>query len=137
MTNPTICEEDPSAHPRCTDCARLYGDEYGFPDLVLPNDIWAKISPTRDENGLLCPSCICKRLHDQGIQCSARFRSGPLAFHGVEWEMRRQNVEVMESTMNPYMGIIHIRLVPGAVIASLREIQLHQRVRITVEEVLR
>jgi len=64
----------------CHDCDRPYGDEHGFPDLVLPDDVWEKISPTGDEGGLLCPSCICKRLHDLGLRdVKASFRSGPLA----------------------------------------------------------
>lgn len=61
----------------CQDCGRPYGDEHGFPDLVLPNDMWAKISDNGDENGMLCPSCICKRAHHAGIECIATFRSGP------------------------------------------------------------
>lgn len=62
----------------CHDCGRHYGDEHGFPDLVVPDDVWQKISPSGNEGGLLCPSCICKRLHDLGIECDGRFMSGPL-----------------------------------------------------------
>jgi len=61
----------------CHDCDRPYGDQYGFPDLVLPDDIWAKISPTGDEGGMLCPSCIVARCEQQGIKCQAIWRSGP------------------------------------------------------------
>ncbi|KKK67572.1 hypothetical protein LCGC14_2952710, partial [marine sediment metagenome] len=62
----------------CVDCGRHYGDEYGFPDLVLPSDIWAAISPRGDGGGMLCPSCICKRLADRGLEnVPAVFRSGP------------------------------------------------------------
>lgn len=62
----------------CFDCGRRYGDEYGFPDLVVSDDVWLKISPTGDEGGLLCPSCICRRLYIAGLQTVAVFRSGPL-----------------------------------------------------------
>lgn len=62
----------------CFDCGRQYGDEHGFPDLVIPNDAWQKISPKGNEGGLLCPSCICKRLHDAGLNVRGAFRSGPL-----------------------------------------------------------
>ena len=62
----------------CMDCGRKYGDEFGFPDLVVPHDIWAKISPTGDSGGLLCPSCMCRRAHDAGLEnVRAVFRSGP------------------------------------------------------------
>jgi hypothetical protein len=63
---------------RCHDCIRLYGDENGFPDLIIPSEAWRKISPSGDLGGLLCPSCICKRLHDEGIQCAGAFMSGPI-----------------------------------------------------------
>lgn len=63
----------------CHDCGRKYGDEYGFPDLVVPHEVWKKISPTGDEGGLLCPSCLCRRLHDAGITCCGFFTSGPLS----------------------------------------------------------
>ena len=63
---------------KCHDCDRPYGDEHGFPDLVVPKDVWKKISPTKNEGGMLCPSCICKRLYDASIECKAEFRSGPL-----------------------------------------------------------
>lgn len=61
----------------CYDCGRRYGDEYGFPDLVVPNDVWEMIGPTGDKGGLLCPSCMCRRAHLAGIECEAVFRSGP------------------------------------------------------------
>lgn len=63
---------------RCNDCLRQYGDEHGFPDLVIPNAIWERISPKGNEGGLLCPSCICKRLHAAGIRCEGAFMSGPI-----------------------------------------------------------
>lgn len=62
----------------CYDCGRKYGDEFGFPDLVIPNDDWDKISPSGDSGGLLCPSCICRRLEDAGIRTTGTFRSRPL-----------------------------------------------------------
>ena len=62
----------------CHDCQRPYGDEHGFPDLVVPNHIWCKISPTGNSGGLLCPSCLCARLHAQGIKCAGAFLSGPV-----------------------------------------------------------
>ena len=64
---------------RCEDCRRPYGDEYGFPDLVVPNDVWAKVSPTEDEGGLLCPSCLCAAAYRSGVKCEAKFRSGPFS----------------------------------------------------------
>lgn len=63
----------------CYDCDRPYGHRHGFPDLVVSNEVWQRISPTGDEGGLLCPSCICKRLHDVGMSnIEAAFFSGPI-----------------------------------------------------------
>jgi len=62
----------------CLDCGRKYGDEFGFPDLVVSPDVWKIISPTGDEGGLLCPSCMCRRAADAGLSnIPAVFRSGP------------------------------------------------------------
>ena len=62
--------------PSCHDCGEAYGSPR-FPDLVLPHDMWAKISPSGDENGLLCPNCMCARATAADIECRAVFRSGP------------------------------------------------------------
>lgn len=61
----------------CLDCGRRYGDEHGFPDLIVPHDAWARIIPTGHEGGLLCPSCLCARAQAAGVECRAVFRSGP------------------------------------------------------------
>ena len=69
----------------CYDCHRPYGDEHGFPDLVVPHEVWNEhLSPTGDEGGLLCPSCMCKRAHDAGLSgVRAEFRSGPFVSGGA------------------------------------------------------
>lgn len=64
----------------CHDCGRPYGDAHGFPDLVVPHAVWVRISPTGDEGGLLCPSCMCARATEAGLErVPARFTSGPFA----------------------------------------------------------
>lgn len=74
--NESHCDDTPIG---CYDCGRQYGDGYGFPDLLVPNDIWRRISPTGDEGGLLCPSCIVKRVAAIGCySIPAAFMSGPL-----------------------------------------------------------
>lgn len=76
------CREHESKAPACDDCKRLYGDEHGFPDLIVPDDVWLAISPTRDFGGLLCPSCICAAAHRAGFEkVEARFMGGPFANH--------------------------------------------------------
>lgn len=61
----------------CYDCKRPYGDP-GFPDFIIPNEAWRQISPTGNEGGLLCPSCICARLEKRKIRCYGAFTSGPI-----------------------------------------------------------
>lgn len=61
----------------CYDCQRPYGSP-GFPDLVIPHDIWNRISPTGHGGGLLCPSCLIARLAEAGIECDGALMSGPL-----------------------------------------------------------
>lgn len=63
---------------KCYDCHRPYGDEHGFPDLIIPYWAWKQISPTGDDGGLLCPSCICSRLAISNIRCEGAFMSGPI-----------------------------------------------------------
>ena len=63
----------------CHDCHRPYGAEHGFPDLIIESGAWRKISPTGDDGGLLCPGCICKRLHDAGMSnVYGAFMFGPV-----------------------------------------------------------
>jgi hypothetical protein len=61
----------------CMDCKRRYGDEYGFPDLMVPDWVWEAICPGMNGGGLLCPSCICARTYATGIEAKAIFTSGP------------------------------------------------------------
>lgn len=63
----------------CYDCGLAYGTS-GFADLVVPNEVWnTAISPTNDEGGLLCPTCLVARASNAGVRCEAVFRSGPFA----------------------------------------------------------
>lgn len=61
----------------CYDCGLDY-DDPGFADLVVPHNIWNVISPTGDEGGLLCPTCIVRAAVRVGLNnIQAIFRSGP------------------------------------------------------------
>jgi hypothetical protein len=93
----------------CEDCERPYGDEHGFPDLIIPYRVWKQISTHGDEGGLLCPSCICKRLHDKGIHCEGAFLSGPIrSVSGPTMEALRrvENIELaIEGRDNRWAGV--------------------------------
>lgn len=80
----------------CDDCKRPYGHENGFPDLIIPFWAWVRISPNGDDSGLLCPSCICKRLHDAGITCEGAFMSGPIRSVSPELMHTMRGIENIE-----------------------------------------
>ena len=64
---------------KCADCGLSYADP-GFQDLVVDDYVWRQISPTGDEHGLLCPTCMCRAAARVGIDDqSAMFRSGPFS----------------------------------------------------------
>jgi hypothetical protein len=86
--------DDPTV--RCYDCSRPYEDG-GFQDLIIPHWAWRQISPTGDDGGLLCPSCICARLTISGIQCEGAFMSGPI-------------ISVTSPTMNVLRRVENIEL---------------------------
>lgn len=91
----------------CHDCGRQYGAEHGFPDLVVPHEIWTKISPTGDEGGMLCPSCMVARAHAAGLEgVPATFRSGPFAIDGPAPD----NVTLL--TAAPDGALFHPPLIP-------------------------
>jgi hypothetical protein len=48
----------------CADCGMEYGT---FPDMILPDDVWARIAPREGKYGILCPTCIAKRLDKIGL----------------------------------------------------------------------
>lgn len=62
----------------CRDCGLEYA-EPAFADFVIPDAEWARISPSRDEGGILCANCMVKRAAELGIECEGRFTSGPFA----------------------------------------------------------
>lgn len=44
----------------CYDCRIKYSE---FPDMIIADELWELINPTKVEgSGLLCPTCIANRL---------------------------------------------------------------------------
>lgn len=72
----------PAQPPRdalhCTDCRLLYSDS-GWADFVVSDEVWQQIHP---ESGVLCSTCIFRRMHAIGIESAeGRFTGGPCAQH--------------------------------------------------------
>jgi hypothetical protein len=77
-------EEQARPIAACYDCGLPYSDP-GFADLVVPAGFWALISPTGDEGGLLCPTCLVRAAAKADLQhVACEFRSGPLAPFGTK-----------------------------------------------------
>ena len=53
-------ERNPGEYSCCYDCGMKYGE---FPDMVIPNDLWELINPSKYKgSGILCPTCTVSRL---------------------------------------------------------------------------
>lgn len=81
----------------CYDCGLTYGGA-GWIEAVVPNDIWARISPTGDEGGLLCINCIASRCASLGLEgVPVMLAAGPLRFveyRTCEMEAEKNAVEL-------------------------------------------
>lgn len=79
---------------RCYDCGLPYGDP-GFVDLVIPDRVWnEQVSPTGNEGGLLCPTCLVRAAAKHGIEgVEATFRSGPFCVDTPEQSEKGEEEE--------------------------------------------
>ena len=50
----------------CYDCGLEYGGD-SWIEAIIPDKVWNKISPTGNQGGILCISCIAKRLRKLNI----------------------------------------------------------------------
>jgi hypothetical protein len=46
---------------KCYDCGMPYG-ENNWIEAIIPDLVWNDISPNGDQSGILCISCMCRRL---------------------------------------------------------------------------
>lgn len=68
----------------CHDCGLVYGGP-GWIDAVVPNTIWKQISPTRDEGGILCISCMAARCEALGLEdVPVMLASGPFSWEAYK-----------------------------------------------------
>lgn len=63
----------------CYDCGLDYEDD-GWIEAIIPDQIWNEISPTNDHGGLLCITCISRRLVKKGYKTAQI----PVELSGVE-----------------------------------------------------
>ena len=68
---------DRTPNASCARCNCPYGS-HGFHDMIIPDDIWHEISPSGDDGGLLCPTCILAHMDELGLtDIPVYFASGP------------------------------------------------------------
>jgi len=72
----------PSSAPKpvvCYDCGLPYGGDH-WVEAVVPHDVWALISPSGNEGGILCINCMAARLARLGVEdVPLKITAGP--FH--------------------------------------------------------
>jgi hypothetical protein len=69
--------ERPRNPLRCYDCGLPYSST-AWMDAVVPNDIWGRIAPTPHGGGVLCISCMARRLEKLGLRdVPLQIKSGP------------------------------------------------------------
>ena len=92
----------------CSDCGLLHGSDQ-FPDLIIPDQWWKRISPHGDEGGTLCPNCIVGRLEKwlrregiaQRMHIPAAFTSGPLRTISPELMATMRWTEMLRGKVSP------------------------------------
>jgi len=51
---------------QCQDCGLPYGGD-GWIEAIIPDNIWKIISPTKNLSGILCITCISRRIRKAGL----------------------------------------------------------------------
>lgn len=100
----------------CYDCGLPYQDP-GFADLVVAHEVWDKISPTSNEGGLLCPTCMVRAAHKAGLrEVYASFESGPfcVSYLPVACEEKR-----LQTPLSSKWEVVGHTLVMAAIIATV------------------
>jgi hypothetical protein len=72
----------------CHDCSLLYGGP-GWLDVSIDDDAWNAISPTGGHGGILCITCIARKLEEAGISdVPIIIGSGPFRHDPDLWYQR-------------------------------------------------
>lgn len=74
----------------CYSCGKSYGSPCWI-ECVVPDDVWAQISPTGDEGGILCVQCIANRLNALDLRSTCKLTAGRLRTNDKHDHMLTQN----------------------------------------------
>ena len=67
----------------CYDCGKEYGGD-DWIEAIIPDLIWNNISPTKNQSGILCISCMARRLSEAGYKKVPVWLCGTEPFKVVE-----------------------------------------------------
>lgn len=86
---------------KCYDCGLPYGGD-GWIEAIIPDKMWADISPNGDESGILCINCISKRLKEKGYTT----KSVPVELCGCEPLRNISESEKYKQLLNKYCKLV-------------------------------
>jgi hypothetical protein len=97
-----------SANPvtTCEGCGLAYGED-GWIECVVPDEAWNRISPTGDQGGILCITCIARRLKRAGLSGVPAMLCGTEAIRVADqeeafergWSAAKRRIEELESEL--------------------------------------
>ena len=74
---------------------------------MVPNDIWAHLSPTGDEGSILCIQCMAVRCIELELDnVPLKITSGPFALQDVQAQLSTARREVRRATVEELARII-------------------------------
>lgn len=72
----------------CFDCPLVYGSP-GWADFIVLDEVWRQISPSGGKGGILCVTCMIRRMENIGLHSIGRFSSGPFADHTLDYTTKK------------------------------------------------
>ncbi len=77
----------------CYDCDKPYGED-DWIEAIIPDKIWNQISPNKDQGGILCISCMSRRLKEMGFKDVPVWLCGTEPLRAIEGDPS-ENIEVL------------------------------------------
>lgn len=119
---PSDLDSQPAPPPErvvteCYDCGLAYGGD-GWIECVVAHDVWEKISPSGNGAGILCITCISRRLKRLGLDKVPVILCGTEAIRvaGQEeafnrgWDAAKGRIQELELELA--LGVVHETLTP-------------------------
>ncbi|MHA1402130.1 MAG: hypothetical protein ACTSQE_17420 [Candidatus Heimdallarchaeaceae archaeon] len=82
---------------QCYDCGLEYGGD-AWIEAIIPDEIWNEISPTGGGGGILCISCIAKRIKQKGYKDIPVWLCGTEPLKAMEGDPTREKLEAYRNS---------------------------------------